>query len=113
MNQLLDRLFAHAVTVIAFTVGLFHLLDVSGLFVLSTREVRVFHLLMMLALLFLTTATLKRLESSLADKLFRLVLVVISTACCVSILTRWKEIAFSGGAGSIRGYGRKWLLYSP
>ena len=98
MNQLLDRLFAHAVTVIAFVIGLFHLLNVSGLFVLSTREVRVFHLMMMLALLFLTRATLKRLETSTADKIFRICLVVISTLCCVYILSRWKEIAFSGGA---------------
>ncbi len=98
MNQFLDKLFSYAVTVIAFTVGFFHLLNVSGLFVLSTREIRVFHLLMMLALLFLTKATLKRLESSLADKFLRIALVAISAACCIYILTRWKEIAFSGGA---------------
>ena len=85
-------------TAIAFTVGLFHLLNVSGLFVLSTREVRVFHLMMMLALLFLTRATFKRFDASLADKILRIILVATSAACCLYILSRWKEIAFSGGA---------------
>ena len=98
MNDLLDKLFANAVTAIAFVIGLFHLLNVSGLFVLSTREIRVFHLMMMLALLFLTRATFKRLETSLADKYLRLALVAASGASCLYILSRWKEIAFSGGA---------------
>lgn len=95
--MLIDKFFAHAVTVIAFVVGLFHLLNVSGLFVLSTRDVRVFHLMMMLILLFLMRPTLKRLEASLLDKWLRLGLAALSVACCVYILTRWKDIAFSGG----------------
>lgn len=98
MNQFLDRLFAHAVTAIAFVVGSFHLLNVSGLYVLSTRDIRVFHLMMMLAILFLTRATIQRLEQSLIDKVFRLVLVALSVGASIYILSRWKDIAFSGGA---------------
>lgn len=98
MPKFIDKAFAHSVTIIAFIVGGFHLLNVSGLFVLSTRDVRLFHLLMMLALLFLTKPTLKRLEQSTPDKIFRLGLIAVSTAACVYLMSRWKDIAFSGGA---------------
>lgn len=94
---MLDKLFKHAVTVIAFCVGLFHLLNVSGLFVLSTRDIRVFHLMMMLSLLFLTRATFKKWESSVADKYLRLGLVGITVGACVYVMSRWKDIAMSGG----------------
>ena len=97
MNMLLDKLFQHAVLVIAFIVGLFHLLNVSGLFVLSTRDIRVFHLMMMLALLFLTSASFKRFEASLFDKYLRLGLVMLSLATSAYIMSRWKDIAMSGG----------------
>jgi len=93
----IDKLFAYAITGIAFAIGLFHLLNVSGLFVLSTRDVRIFHLMMMLCLLFLTRATFKSLESSLLDRYFRIGLVIISVISCVYIQSRWKDIAFSGG----------------
>jgi TRAP transporter 4TM/12TM fusion protein len=97
LNERLDKAFAYAVTAIAFVIGLFHLLNVSGLFVLSTRDVRVFHLMMMLSLLFLTRASFTRFESSLVDQLLRIGLVVASVLSCVYIMTRWKDIAFSGG----------------
>ena len=93
----MDKLFNTAIVVIAFVVGLFHLLNVSGVFVLSTREVRIFHLVMMLALLFLTSPSLSRFENLLADKLARLALVAISVGCSIYILSRWKDIAMSGG----------------
>lgn len=93
----MDKSINAAVLAIAFTVGLFHLLNVSGLVVLSTREIRVFHLAMMLALLFLSTPTLARFRDSFGDKLVRLVLVAVSLAVSVYILTRWKDIAMSGG----------------
>ena len=97
MNTVLDKLFRHAVTGIAFVVGLFHLLNVSGIFVLSTRDIRVFHLTMMLSLLFFTRASLKRLDASVADKFLRLGLVALSVASGVYIMSRWKDIAMSGG----------------
>lgn len=97
MSKLIDKAFEHGVAIVAFVIGSFHLLNVSGLFVLSTRDIRIFHLMMMLALLFMTRATLKRLEDSFADKLLRVALIVISTGSCIYLMTRWKDIAFSGG----------------
>lgn len=98
MRQALDFFFRHAVSIIALLIGLFHLINVSGQYVPSTRTVRVFHLMAMLALVFLTRASLSRLQDSLADRLFRLALVFASVACCGWILSRWKDIAMSGGA---------------
>lgn len=93
----MDRLFKHAVLIVAFAVGLFHLLNVSGLLVLSTRDIRVFHLMMMLVLLFLTNPTLQRFENALLDKIARLGLVFLSCATSLYIMSRWKDIAMSGG----------------
>lgn len=98
MTALIDKVFERGVAVVAFVIGSFHLANVSGLVVLSTRDIRIFHLMMMLALLFMTRATLKRLEDSPADKILRIVLIVISVASCTYLMSRWKDIAFSGGA---------------
>ena len=98
MNTLIDKLFERGVAIVAFVIGSFHLLNVSGLIVLSTRDIRIFHLMMMLVLLFMTRATLKRLEASTADKLLRVALIAVSVASCIYLMTRWKDIAFSGGA---------------
>jgi len=63
MNAFIDRAFDKDAVLVAFIIGSFHLLNVSGLFVLSTRDIRIFHLMMML--LYLTRATLNRLQESL------------------------------------------------
>lgn len=97
MHNAIDALFRYAVGFLALTVGVFHLLNVSGIVVLSTRDVRIFHLMMMLALVFLTRPTSKRLVSQFADRLLSLVLVFASVASCAWILSRWKDIAMSGG----------------
>lgn len=97
MNTIIDKLFERSVAIIAFTIGLFHLLNVSGIFALSTRDIRIFHLMMMLTLLFLTRATWKSLEQSLIDKFVRLALIAISIGSCTYLITRWKDIALSGG----------------
>lgn len=97
MNQYLEKLFQNSVNVIAFTIGLFHLLNVSGILVLSTRDIRIFHLMMMLALLFLTRTTFKRFEKSVIEKFASLALITVSTASCIFIMSRWKDIAMSGG----------------
>lgn len=94
---LFDRLSRQAVGIVAFIIGAFHLVSVSGLIALSTRDIRIFHLLMMLTLLFLATPTLARLERSTTDRLFRLVLVVASVGSCGYLMTRWLDIAMSGG----------------
>ncbi|MEM7462372.1 MAG: hypothetical protein AAF362_06785, partial [Pseudomonadota bacterium] len=68
MNNFLDKLFQNSINVIAFVIGSFHLLNVSGILVLSTRDIRIFHLMMMLALLFLTYTTFKRSKDSVIEK---------------------------------------------
>ncbi|MEM7464334.1 MAG: TRAP transporter fused permease subunit, partial [Pseudomonadota bacterium] len=73
------------------------LLNVSGILVLSTRDIRIFHLMMMLALLFLTYTTFKRSKDSVIEKFVSLVLIVISVGSCAFIMSRWKDIAMSGG----------------
>ena len=93
INVILDKL----VSAIAFTIGSFHLLNVSGLFVLSTPDVRIFHLMMMMAILFMTKPTLKRLQGNFYDRITSLILVVAALASSVYLLTRWKDIAMSGG----------------
>ena len=93
VNMILDKL----VSLIAFTIGFFHLLNVSGLFVLSTPDVRMFHLMMMLAILFMTKPTLKRLQGNFYDRISSLILVAMALGSSVYMLSRWKDIAMSGG----------------
>jgi len=97
MNALIDKLFERGAILVAFIIGSFHLLNVSGVFVLSTRDIRIFHLMMMLALLYMTRATLDRWRQSLTDKFFRIGLIIVSTTTCVYFMSRWKDIALSGG----------------
>ena len=86
-----------SVTCIAFTLGMFHLLNVSGLFILSTPDVRIFHLMMMLAMLFLTKPTLSRLEGNIFDRIVGFLLVGTGIASGLYLFSRWEEIAMSGG----------------
>ncbi len=97
MNDKSASVFDWTVTALAFSIGAFHLLNVSGIVLLSTRDIRIVHLMMMLALLFLTKPTLKRFEGSLADKLVGLAFVATSLASCIYLLGRWQDIAMSGG----------------
>jgi len=97
MKTALDSLFKYAVAIVAFTIGAFHLLNVSGIVVLSTRDIRIFHLLMMLVLLFLTKPTFKKFADTTTERIVSLILVALSIATSVFILSRWKDIAMSGG----------------
>lgn len=97
MSSIFDKITGHAVNVIAFALGLFHLLNVSGILVLSTRDIRITHLLMMLCLLFLTRSTLKRFAGHAIDKIISIVLVIASMVSLLYIMSQWKDIAMSGG----------------
>lgn len=94
---MLDKITQSAANAIAFSIGLFHLLNVSGILVLSTRDIRIFHLLMMLALLFLTKPTLLKIKGGTLDRVFNWILIALSVGSCGFILSRWKDIAMSGG----------------
>jgi len=76
---------------------MFHLLNVSGILILSTRDIRAFHLLMMMALLFLTKPTLYKLKDSILDRIISYAFIALSVGSCAFILSRWKDIAMSGG----------------
>ena len=93
INQVLDW----TTTILAFSVGTYHLLNVSGIIVRSTLEVRIFHLMMMLMMMFLTKPSLKRLEGNIIDRLVSLLLVVAAAASGIYMLSRWLDIAISGG----------------
>lgn len=93
INQVLDW----TTTVLAFSVGTYHLLNVSGIFVRSTLEVRIFHLMMMLMMMFLTKPSLKRLKGNIIDRLASLLLVAAAAASGLYMLSRWQDIALSGG----------------
>ncbi len=97
MAVTLDKPVQYIVNALAFAIGAFHLLNVSGIFVLSTREIRVLHLLVMLTLLFLTAATAKRWQDSAADRVLGFVLAGLAIASSLYILSRWQDIAMSGG----------------
>lgn len=98
MTNAIDKLFKYGFVIFAFVIGFFHLLNVSGIIVLSTREIRVFHLIMMLVLLFMITPTAKQFKDASWDKLLRLALITITIGAGLYLLSRWKEIAMSGGA---------------
>jgi len=84
-------------TAVAFVIGAFHLLNVSGLLVLSTPDIRIFHLLMMLTLLFLTKPAARRLAGTRADMAIRMLLVAAAVGTGIYQLSRWQDIAMSGG----------------
>ena len=92
-NLALDR----AIAILAFTVGAYHLLNVSGIIVRSTLEVRIFHLMMMLVLMFLTKPGSKRFGSSKIDRFSSFLLAGAAAASGIYMLGRWKDIAMSGG----------------
>lgn len=82
---------------LAFFLGLFHLLDIAGIYPLSTQDVRIVHLTMALTILFLSVPTLGRWSDRKLDKGVGVLLVLASLAGGLFILLRWREIALSGG----------------
>lgn len=89
------------VACVAFLLGAFHLINVSGLIALSTAEIRIVHLTTMLTLLFLTRPFIARIKGSLVDKLSGFVLISTTLAAGIYMLSRWQDIAMSGGETEI------------
>jgi TRAP transporter 4TM/12TM fusion protein len=98
MNRSIDTMFKYGLIIFAFSIGVFHLLNVSGIVIVSTREIRIFHLVMMLVLLFMATPSAARYKDVGWDKLLRIALVVVTVASGIYLMSRWKDIAMSGGA---------------
>ena len=99
--MLVDSLSAARVRLVgmlALTLGLFHLANVSGILVLSTMIVRALHLTIMLALVFLRPW--EATDSPLGGGIRRYWSAVLWSAALLSgayLLVRWDEIALSGG----------------
>ena len=97
LTQKLDRITTWVVSLIALAVGSFHLLNVAGLVVLSTQDIRIVHLMAMLAILFITKPTLNRLAGNGLDRWVGVALTLVSVAASIYMMIRWKAIAYSGG----------------
>ena len=94
--------FAPVIAACALAIGIFHLLNISGILSLSTMEIRIIHLAAMMVILFLTQPLVN--QSMPGEKpdyrwaipggvLPALIVVVIGTY----MLSRWEAIALSGG----------------
>ncbi|ASJ70827.1 TRAP transporter permease [Granulosicoccus antarcticus] len=81
----------------AFGLGAFHLGAVSGLFSMSTMPMRLLHVLLVFSLLFATVPLATRHKGSRLDIAFSTLLILATLASGAWMLSRWKEIAFSGG----------------
>ncbi len=85
------------IVLFSFSIGLFHLANVSGIFVLSTQSIRIYHLMMMLALLFISKPSFSIFKDSGLDKILSTILTLIALGSGIYMLSRWQDIALSGG----------------
>ena len=81
---------------LAFCLALFHLLNVSGIFLVSTMVIRVFHLMIVLALVFLRPWDSNE-AGARVSRSFDFILFSIALVSGSYLLLRWEAIAFSGG----------------
>jgi len=87
-------------SILAVTVGLFHILEIAGVFALSTMIVRIFHLMMMLAIAFLQRPLSRRASGTWIDYAIRIIGVGLALLLGAYMLTRWKDFAESGGVNT-------------
>ncbi|HWP68970.1 MAG TPA: TRAP transporter fused permease subunit, partial [Rectinemataceae bacterium] len=83
-------------------IGAFHVLNVSGLIILSTMTVRIIHIAFMMTIAFLTFPMAKKSSGSGLDYASRLLLSAITVAGSLYMLLRWENIANSGGMTSLQ-----------
>lgn len=87
----------HLVGLIALALGVYHLVLVSGFVASSTMEIRLTHLMLVAAILLLTRPVAERFEGSRIDLVINSAMALAMTVASLYLLTRWKEIAYSGG----------------
>ncbi|WP_018699216.1 TRAP transporter permease [Amorphus coralli] len=103
MGSALLRANAMAVRWTAIALGVFHLLNVGGVLVLSTMQIRLVHLGAVLVLLFATTPAFepgreRRTGAGTGVGIaIRALFVAAAVGCTAYLLSRWQAIAFSGG----------------
>ena len=83
-------MFGAVVAACALIVGVFHLLIVGGFLVLSTMEIRIIHLALMMVILFIG-------HDARFPWLTGLIPALVALAIAAYFLSRWKAIALSGG----------------
>ena len=94
----LDALRTRLIGALALALGLFHLANVSGLLVLSTMVVRAVHLTVMLGLIFLLAGDSAKSGRQRGGPWIIGVLFLAAMGTGTYLLSRWEDIAFSGGA---------------
>ncbi len=87
----------YIVGLIALALGVYHLVLVSGLHASSTMEIRLTHLMLVAAVLLLTRPSTAGLKGSRVDLIVSILLALSMAAASIYLLSRWKEIAYSGG----------------
>ncbi|MEW6334423.1 MAG: TRAP transporter fused permease subunit [Thermodesulfobacteriota bacterium] len=95
MYEKIGRVIDGAAAAIGFSIGLFHLLNVSGTLTLSAMNLRVIHLMAMLVLVFLLFPRKEKLSA--AGLLFKVIGVALSVWTSVYAMVRWLDIIESGG----------------
>ena len=81
----------------AFGLGVFHLGVVSGVISISTMPMRVAHVILAFSLLFATRPLAQRFAGTKFNVIASVVLIAATLGSGLWILSRWKDIAFSGG----------------
>ena len=92
-NVLASAFEAKLVAALALALGLFHIVNVSGIWVFSTMVVRVVHLSLILVLAFLT---MKQALGKPWQPFIRYSLALLAAFCGLAILFRWEAIAKAG-----------------
>ena len=84
-------------TVAAFALGVFHLAVVSGVIAMSTLPMRIIHVALAFSLLFSLKPATQKLEGTRANAVLSGLLILATIGASWWLMTRWKDIAFSGG----------------
>lgn len=94
-EEQVQNIYKKLASIMAVIVGSFHLLNVSGILVVSSMPLRVIHLLFMISIAILVR--LKTARNTLLSQTLRGIGVLLSFGVGIYILTRWQAIIESGG----------------
>jgi TRAP transporter 4TM/12TM fusion protein len=81
-------------------IGAFHILNVSGLIVLSTMTVRIIHIAFMMTIAFLNFPLSRKSSGKIHDYVLRFFMAFLTIAGSLYMLLRWENIANTGGMTS-------------
>lgn len=95
----IGRFFDISAAVLAVGIGIFHIMNVSGIILMSAMTIRVLHLTAMLTIAFLLYPKNKD-TISLCDYVIKFTGIVASILTGAYVLSRWQSIIESGGAAN-------------